>query len=74
MDSSPLNSIGYILVQYGQEDKNRILEKGICTVHIVQCGNWVSKLAWKGYSPIEMEGIGITWAVQEMDFYFTVSN
>ena len=35
----------------------------------MHCGSWVSKLAWKGYAHIKIEGEGITWTVQHMDFY-----
>ena len=35
VDSSSENGIGYILVQYKQEDKNRILDKSVRPCHII---------------------------------------
>ena len=60
-DASKLHGLGYILLQYEDEDRKQS--------RVVQCGSFALTPAQKNYAIIELEMLAIVRAIQKCDFY-----
>jgi len=58
-DASRLNGLGYILMQVDKQGKRRV----------VQCGSRSTSSAEKNYANIELECLGVQWAMAQCSFY-----
>ena len=68
-DASKLFGVSYILLEYNHKDKDIIPPGGVRPKHMVRGGTMSNKPHWKGYSPLEPEGLYIHWAIITLDFY-----
>ena len=65
VDSSKVGGIGYILLQVSEE----ILPNGMPRLLMIRCNSIAPKKEWRGYSPIEMELLGLFWSFMDCSYY-----
>ena len=65
VDSLKLGGIGYILLQ----ETGETLPGGEPKMNMVKCNSIAPKSSWRGYSPLEMELMGLYWAPSNCSYY-----
>ena len=60
-DASKLRGFGYILLQKRDDGKH----------NIIRCGSCSLRPAHRNYAPIELEALGVTWAISKCTFFLS---
>ena len=70
VDASKTGGIGYILLQETREN----LPNGEPKLNIVRCNSVAPKPAWRSFSPLEVELMGVYWAASNTSYYILGSD